>query len=401
MTDRSRIGTSRTSSFLKSLLFVIAASVILDYLLPQTRLAPLLGGTVLAILAVLLFFGSRTGQGTGLQSFLLVSTVSVAVAIVVVEILFRVFLLRPAIPTNDQDFAEHIAAHWQAPVEPGSTAEGLRVVGLADSFGRAGEEDNFLYVAGRVLADSGTPNEVVNLSEWGLELRDELDLFKRYGPAFEPDIVLHSFFVGNDFDLPSEDLYFFGTVPMRYTPGLRPIRPRWFLHRRWLGNCLEARRNQRGAPEGGFSDAGFLAIERQRLRKWSSRDHLESVWPRVRAYLDQIRTEAQKAGAAYAIVIQPDQYQVDRDLRDRLAAWAGIEESEVQMRLPQSYLDEYCDSTAIPCLDLLPTLVDRAGREELYLVNDTHYNLKGNAIVGQEVARFVEAAMLFHGPASQ
>ena len=110
----------------------------------------------------------------------------------------------------------------------------------------------------------------------------------------------------------------------------------------------------------------------------------------MREYLDQIRAEAEGAGAIYAIVIQPDQYQVDGELRDRLAAIGGIEEREIDMDLPQSFLAEYCESEEIPCLDLLPMIGELADREDLYLLNDTHYNLKGNSVVGQEVARFVE-----------
>jgi hypothetical protein len=388
------------NSILKSLAFLTAAVVVLDYLLPPAGGGLRLGLVVAAIVAVALVLGRRSRYARGVQSFLLISTVSLAVAAVAVEASFRLFLLRPAVPETEQEFSKHIAAFWPAPVEQESPEGILRIVGLADSFGRAGAEDNFLYVSSRALSAAGQPNEVVNLSEWGLELRDELQLFRRFGPKFEPDLVLHSFFVGNDFDLPTEDLSFFGTVPMRYTPGLRPVRPRWFLHRRWLGNCLQARRNQRGAPDGGFSDASFLAIERQRLSKWSSRNHLDKVWPRVRGYLDEIRIAAEDAGALYSIVIQPDQYQVDGKLRDRLAATDGIEEGEVEMTLPQSYLSKYCTLEAIPCLDLLTVLQERAGQDDLYLVNDTHYNLKGNAVVGQEVARFVEDAMLVHDATS-
>ena len=326
MTDRPRTVASGLSAAFKSVLLLVATLVVLDYFLPQKSKGLWLGGGVVLAVAVVLVLGSGSRWVRGLQSFLLFSTISLSIAIVLVEILFRVFLLRPGVPTTEKEFSKYISAHWPAPVEREKRSGTLRIVGLADSFGRAGEEDNFLYVASRELAGAGQANEVVNLSEWGLELRDELDLFRRFGPVYEPDLVLHSFFVGNDFDLPTEDLSFFGTVPMRYTPGLRPIRPRWFLHRRWLESCLRARRDQKGAPQGGFSDANFLAIERQRLGKWSSREHLGKVWPEVREYLDRIREEAEEAGAIYSIVIQPDQYQVDRKLRERLATTAGIDD---------------------------------------------------------------------------
>lgn len=394
MSDRPRTGMSSLGSILRSLLLLVAVVIVLDFLLPSTSSKLWLGGVAAAIVALGLVLGSGNRSIRNLQSFLLISAVSLSVAIIGVETVFRVFLLRPGVPTTEQEFSKYISAYWPAPVEPESQPGSLRIVGLVDSFGRAGDADNFYYVLGRELSGAGYSNEIVNLSEWGLELRDELDLFRRFGPRYEPDLVLHSFFVGNDFDLPTEDLSFFGNLSMRYSPGLRPVRPRWFLHRRWLDSCLRARRDQSAATQGGFSDAGFLAIERQRLSKWSSRDHLESVWPRVRQYLDEIRQEAEEAGAVYSMVIQPDQYQVDRELRERLAATAGIDEREIEMDLPQSFIAEYCGSAGIPCLDLLPVLNELADQEDLYLVNDTHYNLKGNAVVGQEVARFVEDVVL-------
>ena len=393
MTDRSRIGPSRASSVLRSLIFLVAATIVLDYALPQNSGGLRLGLFFLILISGSLLFGANNRLIATIQSLIVVSVVSGAIAIIGVEIVFRVFLLRPAVPVSEEDFTEHIASYWPEPVERESSPGSLRIVGLADSFGRAGEDGNFYYVSSRELARAGHANEVVNLSEWGLELRDELELFRRFGVEFEPDLVVHSFFVGNDFDLPTQELAFFGTMPMRYTPGLRPIRPRWFLHRRWLERCWRVRRDQKAAPDAGFSDAGFLAIERKRLQKWSSQSHLEGVWPQVRQYLEAIRTEALRAGARYAIVIQPDQYQVDKRLRDRLATTSGIDEREVDMTLPQILLTEYCESESIPCLDLLAFLQEKAGEQNLYLLNDTHYNLLGNEVVGREVARFVAEAL--------
>ena len=393
MTHRPQTGLS-IGSIVRSVTFLVAALVVLDYLIPQKSGWLLAGGVAALIAAAVVALGRGSKPVRAVQSLLVATTISLAIAIIGVEILFRIFLLRPGVPSTDEDFSRHISAFWPAPIERSRSPERLRIVGLADSFGRAGEEDNFLYVAGRELGEAGQPNEVVNLSEWGLELRDELELFQRFGPDFEPDLVLHSFFVGNDFDLPTEDLAFFGTVPMRWTPGLSPLRPRWFLHRRWLESCWRARRDQKQARQGGFSDVSFLSIEKQRLRKWSDRGYLDRVWPEVETYLDAIRQQAEEAGAGYAMVIQPDQYQVDPVLRQRLAEWAGVQEGEIEMSLPQDLLREYCEDAEIACLDLLPTLQGIESPESLYLNNDTHYNLKGNAVVGQATASFVQRSIL-------
>ena len=106
---------------------------------------------------------------------------------------------------------------------------------------------------------------------------------------------------------------------------------------------------------------------------------------------------ADETGAVYAMLIHPDQYQVDARLRRRLEERLEVRVRTEDLDLPQSYLRRYCESERIACLDLLPMLSAAPDPESLYLRNDTHDKRAGNARGGEEVASFVERTLLADG----
>jgi hypothetical protein len=159
---------------------------------------------------------------------------AVLFSVLVAEILFRTFLMENYVPTNDEEFEQMISTEWPRPIprqrEPGT----YRILHLGDSFGQAGGRRNFQYVLEELFAEAGVAVEVVNFSRPGYEPLEQLALLKGFAAAYQPDLILHGFFVGNDFETPARVLRAYEGLILRPTSGLRALRPHYFQLRQWL-----------------------------------------------------------------------------------------------------------------------------------------------------------------------
>jgi len=54
---------------------------------------------------------------------------------------------------------------------------------------------------------------------------------------------------------------------------------------------------------------------------------------------------------------------------------------------PSRLLTHALEEADIEVVDLLPAIADAAQRERVYKRNDTHWNLKGNAVAAEAIAR--------------
>ncbi len=200
--------------------------------------------------------------------------------------------------------------------------------------------------------------------------------------SYAPDLVLHGFFVGNDFTLYGEDNYQYRGIRIENEPGISRYWPRNFFLTDLIRNQLIRWRDLRqieleqktgvAAEAGYLSRKFFLTMQLQRMiyLKKQSENEMKRVFP----ILDSIRNVAVKGGARYAMVIHPDHTQVDESLRRELIKTFQIREADYDFDFPQKVLASYCAASGILCLDLLPALRARAKQGALYTVSDGHYN---------------------------
>jgi hypothetical protein len=155
----------------------------------------------------------------------------------------------------------------------------LRILGLADSYGVAGRGGNFHYLAEDILRREVSPQiQMVNVSVAGNQLPHELALL-RFAVSYSPDLIVHSFYVGNDFWLTDADMYIYGSIWLLRTSGTPHYRPRNFLLREFLQHyrqLLQDRRRKRdeamdGVVAGTFSQHSFLKGDLRRLGRHSLR----------------------------------------------------------------------------------------------------------------------------------
>jgi hypothetical protein len=320
---------------------------------------------------------------------------SLVVALCLGEALFRGFLLEPYVPSNDAQFDAMIASSWPRPIRQGRGDE-LRIVGLADSFGRAGEERNYHFLIETLAAERERPLEVVNLSHPSYDLPDELLLFRRFASRYAPDVVLHGFFVGNDFSVPLGRLMEYNGIQVRARSGRAMLRPISFTLGAWSQRLVkvwvEDARKRVDSTDGTFSEAAFLEIEGSRMRV--SRRGEDVHWRPIENWLDEIRSETEALGAHYVLVVHPDQFQVEVGLRETIFERFGRDPSDYDIDLPQKFLRRYCESREIPCIDLLPGFRSNGSQGGLYLAHDTHYNDHGNQLAAAAILDFLQANVL-------
>jgi hypothetical protein len=317
-----------------------------------------------------------------------------AAALLVGEILFRAVLLDRKVPTDEVGFERWIASSWPRGVGGGG-AHSFRIVSLADSFGTNGGARNYHLLLQKKLRASGLDVEVVPFACDEYEAKDELELLERFGPLVKPDLVLHAFFVGNDFYVPPGELVAWHGVSVRSPNDLldKPLRNLLLIE--WTRRFLVA--GAAASGEGGeitdddtrptFTEDAFLGIERQRFLDIATRSPPpEERWRETVPILEKIRSTARNFGADYALLIHPDQFQVERELRESLIARTGVASSDVDLDAAQRFLTADAVRASVPVVDLLPEFRRVGERGGLYRNRDTHYSTRGNELAADLAA---------------
>lgn len=228
----------------------------------------------------------------------------------------------------------------------------------------------------------------------------------------EPQVVVVSTFVGNDFNP--------GLLSREDSPFLRELfdRERLLLSLlpRRLGAIARAGEATLDAAAAAREDVGDLD-EAGCLRQWPWLDDYRKERPGrpAAAYLELETRIAQTIGVPgragfdaalailramhervrevpFAVMIIPDELQVEDALWQEITAQPG--QPDMERFQPQRILAEFCRAQGIPCLDLLPVLravpLEADGRRHCYHVGDTHLNVRGNLHAGRALASFLE-----------
>jgi lysophospholipase L1-like esterase len=269
----------------------------------------------------------------------------------------------------------------------------FRIVALGDSFafGSVPYEDNYLTLLGHRLGTTTRPVEVINMGISGAGPQDYLALLRDEGLAFHPDLVLVSFFVGNDFTDTKRarrrsvlDASAVATV-CRYA---------WGLAFKTAGRVAVSDQYDDGAPT--WTDEAYLAMEADRSRI-DRKDALATGehGPVKRIFLDpvdfltRIRSSCAGRGIALAVAIIPDEVQVNPRLQARVVEALKVEPGTLDFRQPNRFLEERLTAAGIDHLDLLDRFVSAAAAGPLYKPNDSHWNLAGNRLAAEALADFL------------
>ncbi len=316
---------------------------------------------------------------------------SMVAVLIMVELFFRFVLLEHKVPKTEADFARLISSNWPQEIALPKGPDTIHVVGLSDSFGRFGGSQNYHYLLEEELRALGLDVAVINFSVSAYAPIDELALLERFGAGYQPDLVLHGFFVGNDFDTRKHLAVGFGEIPLEPLSGLSALRPRNFLVLQWAQRLItwevDAIRRSAGetalGSEGTLSTENFLRIERRKMEIFRLRPSPEKHWRATVRILADIQKTVQELGVPYVLIMHPDQVQVNQALQRQLAQEFDLEMSLYDMELPQKFLIELCEAKGVRWIDLLPSMRAQGENSNYYLPNDSHYNQAGNELAAE------------------
>lgn len=142
-----------------------------------------------------------------------------------------------------------------------------------------------------------------------------------------------------------------------------------------------------------FSGPAYLANKKHFLRMVCRTD-ATAIY---RGIQDVLRAMDRVRGKVPLLVaLLPDEFQVEDEPWNE--SFAAEEDRELLDRTqPQRLLLQWLEELGIPCLDLLPVFREvpplEDGSRHLYHLRDTHFNVRGNRVAGQALARFLQAQL--------
>lgn len=256
----------------------------------------------------------------------------------------------------------------------------VRVAALGDSFSIGPAvpfAENYLTRLAQILPGV----EVCNLGISGAGPREYRAALARDGWPLHPDFVLVCVFVGNDI---TETL----PTPRHFDPrghALYLLCERgWRLARERLRQPDPPRVPDRlSAPP--LTEETFRAVEARRLAVCLTPPSaaLEKKWRRALGHLDGLVADCRSRGVPVALVLIPDEFQVNPAVLAQAIAAANVSHATVDLDLPQQRLRDFCAARGVPCLDLRPAL---RGVPEAYAPRDTHWGVAGNRAAAAALA---------------
>ncbi len=225
------------------------------------------------------------------------------------------------------------------------------------------------------------PVEVYNMGIPGIGPKDYLSLFVKEGLAYEPDMLLLSFFIGNDFkESEKRKLHEYSHVfsLLHYLINFEPQLEGRTYHGRasYCDDCPN------------FSRDRYLEIESKRSGIYlKGNERFQDILGRALYYLGEIHNICVNKGIKLVVVIIPDEIQINAALlRDVQAQYfSDVAKDHWDMTLPNRRLSEALHKLHIDYIDLYQYYAVESPIR-LYRPQDSHWNIAGNQLAAHVIS---------------
>ena len=343
--------------------------------------------------------------------------VSIVVAFVIAEGFLRIRFGNP-LPRHGEYINLRKAGFRHGTVRVEKDPLTLRIIGIGDSFAYGVVQPTFNYHHVLQKQLSGVlkrPVEVINLGKPSIGPGRELAILEELGLRLSPDIVLWTFFTGNDFTD--------GEPGVRYT--LKDV-----LALRQFENAQSRRRNAPwfeslritgyfrfffsyirniGIPGKDREHAvslprkAFHTMEKRRLSVLLNEDQLKRTFrTKVRPRLQRAVDMCAKLDIPFLLVVAPDRVEIENDLGRTILGMLlqdgglrGIDSETRQLALQtgnilpltiaHDLLAQFDSRPEVQVLDLVETF--RSEGRPFYVERDSHWNKEGNRIAAEMISR--------------
>jgi hypothetical protein len=269
----------------------------------------------------------------------------------------------------------------------------LRIIGMGDSFvfGVVPYEHTFLKILESHLDLDKAPVEVYNMGIPKTGPLDHLSLLVNEGLRYQPDLVLVSVFVGNDFfDTNRTVNASRSLVDRSYVLSL--LRFAVFIRPAVEPDAMYAERPyQDDRPT--FREPVYLRMIAHRARVYQTTwERFQTVLDDMVASLDKMAQLCDRSGARFTVVLIPEETQIDPGLQRALVErHSFIRLETTDFKRPNRELRRRLSELGIDVLDLYQPFLEASKHTRLYKPRDTHWNIAGNRLAGSLVAEHLRA----------
>lgn len=297
---------------------------------------------------------------------------------------------------NDQEF--------EAPKPSGRR----RILALGDSFCYGAVPYPYVVltrVEEQLSNDTEVELDLLNCGLPGQDMSGYRALLQTTVDRFAPDLVVLHIYMGND---PPD-------IRLSSEPAIEFYLIR-FLTR--IGRLLEERppaHHPEASPTPGQTVSGGTKVhpgereltdddlaqprfdeeelERQlrgELGRFLKTESTEAAWAPLKEEFDAIHQLLKTREIPLVVILYPSRMQVYPERAMEFAERNGLSAGSVELQSPNLFFAGYCREKEIPLLDLTETMREAAqSGEPLYVANDTHWNIRGNAVAAEAEARFL------------
>jgi hypothetical protein len=219
-------------------------------------------------------------------------------------------------------------------------------------------------------------------------------LFVSSQAAWDPAIVVHAIYVGNDLEDP-RPADFLEVPRVRDGRMVGEAMPSPRAVRFWLRIHSHLYAFLRDRLHGVYRASGLAAhsqyLDPVGLAAWPERITGRG-WPAGRDAIDEIAAACAARGARYLVVLVPTRWQVDDAAWERYRRAWGLADDAFERGHAQREIGAFLESRGIPCIDLRPALREAADEgAEPYYEGDPHWTRDGHRVAAESIAAWLRA----------
>lgn len=278
-----------------------------------------------------------------------------------------------------EDYDFHLNSQGFKDIEFEEKKEDLyRILTIGDSFafGSVPYQNTFLTLTEKMLQQTTPGVELLNMGLPSLPPQEYFSLLGIEGVEVQPDMLLLSFFIGDDFSSSKPKGLFDGSALISLGKKIldqRKTYPGKIYHRgKYCDTCPVLPKDL------------FLTIETEKSYLFEKNNkRFAGQFENALYSLRKIRNLCEKEDIQLLVVIIPDVVQINTSLeqqvRDNLSP--ALTDNSWDISQPNRALANWLTSEKIDFLDLYPVL--KNSPVPIYKTNDVHWNLAGNKLAAE------------------
>jgi hypothetical protein len=262
-----------------------------------------------------------------------------------------------------------------------------RIVALGDSFafGAVPYRHNYLTRLEQQLNSNGLRTEVVNMGIPSTGPQHYLALFATEGIVLKPDMVLVSFFIGNDIT----DTLGAGRPRLyEYSDAAALVKYAIDFTQKYQGQVVHG-----GATyvddTPSLTDDAYLDLEKNRAAIYMKHEPLKQAIADAIRNLVRLKELCDLNRIEMRVVLIPDELQVNTALQAKVLKALNAGSNDFDFTLPNTILRERLRAHRIDYLDLLDPFLSVSTQTSLYRINDSHWNIAGNKLAAELIAGYL------------